>query len=69
MPSKFGTLGDDEVLATLELATVFVRDLDGTIRFWSTGCTRLYGWSAEEAVGQSAHLLLRTEFPIPLDLS
>jgi len=42
-----------------------VRDLDGTIRFWSRGCERLYGWTAEEAVGRSAHELLRTEFPLP----
>lgn len=65
-PTKFGTLGASEILATLELATVFVRDLDGTIRFWSAGCAKLYGWSAEEAVGQSSHLLLQTDFPIPL---
>ena len=67
MPPKFGYLGDDEVLATLELATVFVRDLDGTVRFWSAGCAKLYGWSAEEAVGQSVQLLLRTKFPIPIE--
>jgi PAS domain S-box-containing protein len=47
------------------LAAVFVRDPAGTIRFWSLGCERLYGWSAEQAVGQSAHTLLGTVFPAP----
>jgi len=42
-----------------------VRDLDGGIRFWSAGCQRLYGWSADEALGQSAHELLKTSFPAP----
>ena len=54
-----------ELVGTLDLSAVMVRDLDGTIRFWSRGCERLYGWTAEEAVGQSAHELLRTEFPLP----
>jgi PAS domain S-box-containing protein len=62
-PDEFGL---QEVLPTLDLATVFVRDLDGTIRFWSAGCSRLYGWSVDEAVGKSAHALLETVFPVPL---
>lgn len=53
------------LLDTLDLATVFVRDLDGTIRFWSGGCERMFGWTSEEAVGQLAHDLLGTRFPLP----
>ncbi len=54
-----------ELVGTLDLSAVMVRDLDGTIRFWSRGCERLYGWTAKEAVGRSAHELLRIEFPLP----
>jgi PAS domain S-box-containing protein len=54
------------LLRMMDLATLMVRDFDGTIRYWSAGCERLYGWTAAEAVGRSAHELLRTEFPIPL---
>ncbi len=54
-----------DLLATLDLGASMARDLDGTIRFWSEGCARLYGWSATEAVGQDAHALLRTVFPVP----
>jgi PAS domain S-box-containing protein len=54
-----------ETLRTLDLASVMARDLDGTIRFWSAGCERLYGWTAAEAVGRSAHDLLRTAFLVP----
>jgi len=55
-----------ELLNTIHLAAVFVRGLDGRIRFWSRGCERLYGWTADEAVGRSAHELLDTIFPEPL---
>jgi PAS domain S-box-containing protein len=52
-----------ELLSTIDLAAVFVRDVDGRIRFWSQGCERLYGWTAEEAVGRTADALLQTVFP------
>ncbi len=54
-----------ELVASLDLATVMVRDLDGTIRFWSEGCARLFGWSAAEAIGQKTQDLLRTVYPVP----
>lgn len=47
-----------ELTAILDLTTVFVRGMDGTIRHWSAGCERLYGWSATEAVGRNAGELL-----------
>ena len=50
-----------------DYATVFQRRLDGTILFWNLGSYDMYGWSAEEALGQASHDLLRTEFPEPLD--
>ena len=55
-----------ELVSTIDLAAVFVRELDGRIRFWSRGCERLYGWTAAEALGRSSHALLDTVFPVPL---
>jgi PAS domain S-box-containing protein len=55
-----------ELLDTLDLGTAMVRDLDGTIRFWSRGCAQLYGWTAEEAVGRSSGELLQAVYPVPL---
>ena len=55
-----------DLLATLDLGTFMTCDLDGTIRFWSEGCAQLYGWTAAEAIGQNAHELLHTVFPVSL---
>jgi PAS domain S-box-containing protein len=52
----------------LEQSTVFICQLDRTITHWTTGCERLYGWTAAEAVGQSSQALLRTRFPQPAEL-
>jgi PAS domain S-box-containing protein len=38
--------------------------LDGVIEFWNAGAERLYGFTADEAVGRSSHALLKTKFPI-----
>ncbi|MDO9708550.1 sensor histidine kinase [Paracraurococcus lichenis] len=46
-----------------EVSAVILRDLDGTIRRWSAGCERLFGFTAAEALGQRAHELLGTRFP------
>jgi diguanylate cyclase (GGDEF)-like protein/PAS domain S-box-containing protein len=32
---------------------IMVRDLDNRVKFWNKGAERLYGWTSEEAVGQS----------------
>ncbi|MDO9706717.1 PAS domain S-box protein [Paracraurococcus lichenis] len=55
-----------DLLATLDLGAFMARGMDGTIRHWSGGCERLYGWTAAEAVGRNVHDLLRTVFPLPL---
>ncbi len=50
----------------VKVAAVMLREIDGTIQFWSEGCERLYGWSAGEAIGRLSHDLLRTIFPASL---
>ncbi len=52
------------LLNLLDRAPIMVRDLDGVVRFWSEGCHRLYGWTAEQAIGQPARALLQTAFPV-----
>ncbi|MGB3615725.1 MAG: PAS domain S-box protein, partial [Elainellaceae cyanobacterium] len=48
-----------EQAALIDIATdaIFVRDLDDRIVFWSRGAEILYGWTADEAIGQTAHEL------------
>ena len=52
------------IIEVINLAAIMLRDIDGTIRFWSKGCGTLYGWSAQEAIGQHAHRFLKTVFPV-----
>jgi PAS domain S-box-containing protein len=58
-----------EQAALIELTqdSVFVMDMDGTIRFWSRGAEAMLGYSKSQAAGRVSHDLLRTEFPQPLD--
>lgn len=51
----------------LDQSTVLVREWDGTVVYWAAGCARLYGWVANEAVGQNVHELLHSNFPAPLE--
>lgn len=45
---------------------IMVRNLDGTIRYWSDGARKLYGWEPHDALGTTSHQLLKTVFPVPL---
>ncbi|HKS94534.1 MAG TPA: PAS domain S-box protein, partial [Terriglobia bacterium] len=59
-------LGEQAALLDLSNDAILVHDLSSAITFWSQGAARQYGWRKEEALGQRAHKLLRTQFPMPL---
>ncbi|HZM03908.1 MAG TPA: response regulator [Candidatus Saccharimonadales bacterium] len=42
---------EQAMLLNMAQDAIYVRDLAGGISFWNTGAERLYGWSAQEAVG------------------
>jgi PAS domain S-box-containing protein len=44
--------------------TIFVRDMTDVITYWNRGAQELYGWTADEAIGQRADHLLRPFFPV-----
>ena len=54
-----------EQAALLDVATdaILVRDLSHRILFWNKGGQRLYGWQAEEAIGENALELLYKDVP------
>lgn len=53
---KLAQKRNHELAALLDKAqdAIYVRDLDQRITYWSKGAERLYGWTAEEALGQRA---------------
>ncbi|MBX3329156.1 MAG: PAS domain S-box protein [Nitrospira sp.] len=56
---------EDGILST---EAIMVRNLDGTIRYWSKGAQKLYGWEPRDALGTTSHQLLKTVFPVPLEV-
>lgn len=54
-------LASSQLLAEIDAAVV-ATDLRGVVTLWNPGAERLYGWSAEEAVGQPVY-----EMVVPVD--
>jgi len=46
---------------------ILVRDLDQNIRFWNKGAEKIYGWTAEEAIGKNVKGLLFKEPSAPFE--
>jgi PAS domain S-box-containing protein len=61
-----GQLKDQTALLDLVRDGILIRDLYGTIIYWSTGAADMYGWTKEEALGRISHKLIRSELPRPL---
>lgn len=53
----------------IELAydAIIVRDPASRIVSWNRGAEQLYGWTAQEALGNITHELLQTRFPVSRD--
>ncbi|HEY0333953.1 MAG TPA: ATP-binding protein [Stenotrophomonas sp.] len=58
-------LAAQATLLDLSHDMIFVRTATGMIRFWNRTAEERYGWSRQEAIGQVADLLLRTQYPQP----
>jgi PAS domain S-box-containing protein len=52
----------------LDLAqdAILVRELTGAIRYWNQGARNIYGWTAAEAIGRDARLLIHPNDPTNL---
>ncbi len=50
----------------LDQSVVFIMNWNGTIEHWTSGCQRLYGWTAAEVVGHEIDGILQTKQPIPI---
>lgn len=57
-------LRQQDKLINLAHDAILVRDPESRILSWNEGAEHLYGWTAQEAMGQVTHTLLQTRFPI-----
>jgi PAS domain S-box-containing protein len=60
-------LREQASLLSLTHDAIYVRDMKGVIRYWNRGAEELYGWPAEDAVGEVAHELLKPVSPLPFE--
>src|SRR6202171_4394420 len=60
------TLREQANLLNLTHDAIFVRDMNGTVKYWNRGAEELYGWPAEQAVGRVMLELLKTIFQVSL---
>lgn len=58
-----GKIREQAALIDIASDAIFVQDLAGRIVFWSQGAERLYGWTAEQAMGKTANELLYQQPP------
>jgi PAS domain S-box-containing protein len=56
-----------ELTHLTNLGPFIIRDEEDRIVHWSNGCSRLYGFRADQALGRVSHELLQTEFPQPVE--
>ncbi|MCA3238428.1 MAG: PAS domain-containing protein [Curvibacter sp.] len=46
-----------QILRSMPEAVIFC-DLDGIVRVWNAGAEKVFGWSADEAIGQSMDMII-----------
>ncbi len=56
-----GQVREQAALLDIAREAIIVKGLDDRILYWSKGAERTYGWTTEEAVGQTAVTLLRND--------
>jgi len=60
-------LKEQATLLDLVRDGILVRDLFGTIIYWSEGAADMYGWNRGQALGAVSHKLLGAEYPVPVN--
>jgi len=61
------TLRDQAELLDLTHDAIFVRNMNDVITYWNRGAEKLYGWTAQEALGKNSRYLTRTSLPAPYE--
>lgn len=65
VPTSNGAFGSGSDLAQLSAESVIVFATDGAIQAWNASATRLYGWPADQALGQDIDALLAAQAHAP----
>jgi PAS domain S-box-containing protein len=60
-------LREQATLLDLVRDGILVRDLYGTVIYWSAGAAEMYGFDKTKALGAVSHQLLHAEYPLPVN--
>ncbi|SEF10307.1 PAS domain S-box-containing protein [Rhizobiales bacterium GAS191] len=63
MQSATASIRSQAQLLDLSHDTIFVRDMNDVITYWNRRAEELYGWPRAQALGQTTHRLIQTQFP------
>jgi PAS domain S-box-containing protein len=61
-----GQLKEQADLLDISSDAILVRDMAGTIVYWSAGATTMFGWGRDVALGANSHKLLGSAYSSPL---
>ncbi len=67
LEQRSAELWEKAALLDMTNDAILVKNSDRIVSYWNHGAEMLYGWSRQEALGQPAHELLLTQFPIPVE--
>jgi PAS domain S-box-containing protein len=63
LQQQYSTLNRQAKLLDLSSEAIFAWEMDGPIVYWNQGAEKIYGYTANDAIGHIPHILLKPQVP------